>query len=284
MSGRLAVAVATALVLAALVVGAPTVDERTTPSDAAGGAVSAGQQGPSSTVTIQEPPTAGPFVLVVLLVLMGVALAYGLKQYGRDDLVLAVVTTVVLTVAAVIVGSNPTVAGAFQNPVTNTSGGGGPASTGTGPGSLWLVGVVGSLAAVALAGIVLRRAVGSETWTAGGDDGHAERTESASDDVPDGVADAADRAADTLADGETSDNAVYRAWTEMTAALDVPDAESATPGEFAAAAREAGMDPEHVATLTDLFEAVRYGDRSVTEDRARRAERALRNVEGRGQQ
>ena len=91
---------------------------------------------------------------------------------------------------------------------------------------------------------------------------------------------AAGRAADDIATGERSTaNAVYRAWVEMTDALDVSNREARTPGEFAETAIEAGMDADDVAELTRLFEDVRYGDAPVSEERAERARQALRRVE-----
>lgn len=89
--------------------------------------------------------------------------------------------------------------------------------------------------------------------------------------------------ADRLAPGPAGDgeleNEVYRAWREMTDALDVDSPETATPGEFAAAAIEAGLDPRDVNDLTALFETVRYGDRPATTDRERRAIETLRRIE-----
>ncbi|MFD1597698.1 DUF4129 domain-containing protein [Halobellus rarus] len=72
---------------------------------------------------------------------------------------------------------------------------------------------------------------------------------------------------------------MYRAWVEMTAHLDLDRPQSSTPGEFAAAAVDAGMDPDDVDELTRLFEAVRYGDERVTDARADRAVAALRRIE-----
>jgi hypothetical protein len=79
--------------------------------------------------------------------------------------------------------------------------------------------------------------------------------------------------------GDDLDNAVYRAWREMVADLPVSNPEASTPADFADAAVEAGMDAEDVAEVTGLFEAVRYGDRPVTEARAERATDALRRLE-----
>lgn len=56
------------------------------------------------------------------------------------------------------------------------------------------------------------------------------------------------------------DNAVYRAWWEMTELLDMANPETSTPAEFADAAVEAGMNEEEVDRLTRLFEEARYGN------------------------
>lgn len=93
------------------------------------------------------------------------------------------------------------------------------------------------------------------------------------------VAAAAGRAADRIDDDAELDNAVYRAWREMTTHLPVDNPASSTPAEFADAAVAAGMDREDVAELTRLFEAVRYGDEPITPEREDRAVAALRNIE-----
>lgn len=90
---------------------------------------------------------------------------------------------------------------------------------------------------------------------------------------------AAGRAADRIEADADPDNAVYRAWKEMTDLLDVPNPSASTPAEFATAAEAAGMDREDVDELTTLFEAVRYGTAAPTEDRESRATAALRRIE-----
>ena len=52
-----------------------------------------------------------------------------------------------------------------------------------------------------------------------------------------------------------------------------------TPGEFAAAAVDAGIDREDVVELTGLFERVRYGSEAATADREARALDALRRID-----
>ena len=89
----------------------------------------------------------------------------------------------------------------------------------------------------------------------------------------------AGRAADRIDGVGAFENEVYRAWAEMTSELDVEHPRSSTPGEFASAAIEAGMAPEDVNRLTELFEAVRYGGREPTDDRERTAIETLRRIE-----
>jgi hypothetical protein len=96
------------------------------------------------------------------------------------------------------------------------------------------------------------------------------------------VAEAAGTAADRLAGEAAADNAVYRAWHEMAERLDVPEPTTATPGEFAAAAVDAGLEADAVAELTGVFETVRYGD-ADPESYADRAAAALRRLEREGE-
>jgi hypothetical protein len=65
----------------------------------------------------------------------------------------------------------------------------------------------------------------------------------------------------------------------MTRTLRVDRPATSTPAEFADAAVDAGMDPDDVSELTELFEAVRYGAEQPTEDHTRRAKKALRRIE-----
>lgn len=93
-----------------------------------------------------------------------------------------------------------------------------------------------------------------------------------------GVAAAAGGAADRLTGEATVDNEVYRAWREMTAHLNVDRPEASTPGEFEAAAIEAGLAPADVRSLTRVFEAVRYGE-ADPDVHAAEAAAALRRIE-----
>lgn len=90
---------------------------------------------------------------------------------------------------------------------------------------------------------------------------------------------AAGRAADRIeATNAPVDNAVYRAWLEMTGLLDIENPKTTAPRDFAAAAIEFGLDEADVTELTDLFTDVRYGGKSA-EDREERALEILRRIE-----
>ena len=89
----------------------------------------------------------------------------------------------------------------------------------------------------------------------------------------------AGEAADRIESTDASvDNAVYRAWQEMTELLEMEDPETSTPGQFSAAAIEAGLDETSVTDLTRLFEEVRYGDMDP-EPREELAVETLRRIE-----
>ena len=122
---------------------------------------------------------------------------------------------------------------------------------------------------------------------AGGDDEPdvGESAAGSDDDEPDepdlrAVGRVAGEAADRI-ERSDADNEVYRAWRDMTEALDVDRPASSTPAEFAAAAVAAGVDEEPVADLTAVFERVRYGGEEATDERERRATAALRRIEER---
>ena len=93
---------------------------------------------------------------------------------------------------------------------------------------------------------------------------------------------AAERVADRLVSMERTDldDEIRRAWLDMTRLLDVERPTSRTPGEFADAAVEAGLDPDAVGELTALFEAVRYGRLESTPDREARAVETFRRIAG----
>jgi len=137
--------------------------------------------------------------------------------------------------------------------------------------------VIAAVFGVALVAVaaVLFRASGDQTVTTLGEE---EDDTGEQPDVAD-LAAAAGEAAERLQEHDADvDNEVYRAWWEMTSLLNVPKPDSATPGEFADAAIEAGLDESHVDDLTTLFEEVRYGRRDP-ESREERAIEVFQEIE-----
>lgn len=100
------------------------------------------------------------------------------------------------------------------------------------------------------------------------------------DDQPDDVGSAPEAPAEWAA--REPANAVDRAWAAMVRRLDPDRPATMTPEECARAAVEAGFDADAVRTLTETFEEVRYGDRPVTDDRERAAERSRRRLDDGG--
>ena len=156
------------------------------------------------------------------------------------------------------------------------SGGSGAAGSGSGttltdPSVLLLLGL----------GVALVAAVALLFVSSGDDDPEPDEAFDEPDPTEDvaAVGRAAGEAADRIEESTDVANEVYRAWREMTRHLDVANPRSSTPSEFAGAAVEAGMAREDVDELTALFEEVRYGGESPTDERERRALDALRNIE-----
>lgn len=146
-------------------------------------------------------------------------------------------------------------------------------------GVLPTVGALSGLVAVVVAGaVLLAMPVYAAALLAGGLFGaRAEEEEEAETPLAD-VGAAAGRAADRIEGDADPTNEVYRAWRAMVRHLDVENPDATTAAEFADAAVAAGMDPDDVATLTDLFDDVRYGGYDPAA-RADRAVAALRRIE-----
>ncbi|QZY00424.1 DUF4129 domain-containing protein [Halobaculum rubrum] len=188
----------------------------------------------------------------------------------------------VLYLALISCGSNPTAVaiGATESAVENTSllpsGGGSSGANAAGEALSAPTALVGLLLVVAILGSVLLLFVST------GDDEDELADEAPEPPAPErrqAVGARAGEAADRLESDADLENEVYRAWREMTGALAVDNPRSTTPAEFAAAAVDAGMAREDVTTLTEAFEAVRYGDEPATAEREREAVAALRRIE-----
>lgn len=135
------------------------------------------------------------------------------------------------------------------------------------------------IVALVFGGIILLAVAMLVTMTR--EDEHVEPLEE--EEIPE--ADAADfaRAAGEAADRieETNvpvDNAVYRAWVQMTGLLHIDNPETAAPRTFAEAAIDIGLADDDVWELTELFNEVRYGGKDA-DTREERALEILRNIE-----
>lgn len=105
--------------------------------------------------------------------------------------------------------------------------------------------------------------------------------ETTGDDEPDldSFAQAAGRAADRIEQhNQDVNNAVFKAWVEMTELLDVENPETYTSGQFAEAAITIGMAESDIEELTQLFNEVRYGGKDP-DTREERSIEILRNIE-----
>lgn len=275
---RLVLAVAALLTIAALGFVATGIDDAASGGSGVEGSGSAASGGQSSGGNGSQ--TVAAALTAVLLVLAVGAVAYATYQDSIPRwLVVVLLASVVVLLALIGIGQLLDPAGTSGEPA------GQPAATDTpdrastptpsaaesggepGPLSTTTVLVLLGVLLVAGAAVVTR-------FSRGVPDDPAEEP----DEDPAAVAAAAGRAADEL-EQTTLSNAVFRAWQEMTDALDVENPGTTTPAEFEEIAVDAGLAREDVATLTDLFRDVRYGDAPATEDREERARTALRRIE-----
>jgi hypothetical protein len=208
---------------------------------------------------------ASPIAAVVVFALILVLIANFLRS-GAPVAAAALGGVTALAGLAILLllfsaGGGP---GAVEGAAQEGTGGGTTGSSGGGgiPTPLLVLGVF--LGGVGLAG------AGAVVFLNRADPEEADDEEGPSAD-PGEIGRVAGRAADRIrSDAPTADNAVYRCWAELTDLADAEAPESYTPSEFASAAAEAGMDPEDVSELRELFEEVRYGDADpdAYEDRA----------------
>jgi len=74
------------------------------------------------------------------------------------------------------------------------------------------------------------------------------------------------------------ENDIYASWRGMIERAGVENVRTKTPSEVAESAKEAGLDPEAVDELTDVFEEMRYGDSEPTVEQERRAQEAFERI------
>ena len=237
-----------------------------------------------------EVPTFLQYLLFVVIVLTAVLFAWYMINYRREVVVIAAVLIgvalvfVLLYAVLVELGLVPELQGELpmegdEQPDEDYGEPGGGDGEGTEETSSWdLAPFVGVLAVLSLI------FVGALAMAARSDDDETSGLAAEPDESTDeraAVAAAAGRAADRITETATQhvDNEVYRAWDEMTRLLEVDNPDATTPGEFADAAIDAGLDAQHVEALTALFEDVRYGHRDSTAEREQRAIETLRAIE-----
>jgi hypothetical protein len=233
--------------------------------------------------TVDLPDWLGPVAILVVLLLTLYGCYELYREYGLRQVLkgAAAVTVAVLTLYALLSALG----------TTNRSGGGGflgqddqlyPSGGGVDAAETVTRSVDPPTALLVVLGLALIGAV-AVIVRASGDEEIALETAAATEEPPEtdvsAVADAAGRAADRIEADADLENAVFRAWHEMTAGLPVDSPDTSTPAEFADAAIAAGMARTDVAELTRLFEEVRYGDRPATDQRAADATAALRRIE-----
>lgn len=135
------------------------------------------------------------------------------------------------------------------------------------------------IVALVFGGVVLLAAVMMVTMTREDEQFDPVEEEASPDADAADFARAAGRAADRIEETNVSvDNAVYRAWLEMTGLLQIDDPDTAAPRTFAEEAIAVGLAEDDVRTLTELFNEVRYGGRDP-DARESDAIETLRNIE-----
>jgi hypothetical protein len=296
---RLVPLVAALLAVLALAVGAATLDSATggpiAGSDEGPGVGDGADQGdlgapppPDDEETSEFLPQWVAQLLVALVFAAGVvALLAWIRREGLDAVKTVALLVFLTTGLFVLVfyllellasASRPEGRGGLLGRLAPRLPGGG--GSGGGSGEVSQVATEPSALVFAVLALVLVGAVAVAVRSTSEPADEASETETADDPDPSvaAVGAAAGRAADRIEASGDVENAVYRAWREMTDPLDLPR-ETTTPGEFAAAAVDAGMAREDVTELTRLFETTRYGGVAVDEDREHRARSALRRIE-----
>lgn len=136
--------------------------------------------------------------------------------------------------------------------------------------------VLGVLALAAVVVVAVRRLLRS-------DDEDEPAEEQVDLDVEDPVDEAVDPTPPVMDLAEQApDNPVYRAWYDLVTRVGLAHERNRTPDEVAEEAVQQGLPRDAVDTLTAVFSEVRYGHRPVTDERERRAESAMRSIEGGG--
>jgi hypothetical protein len=272
--GVLGIAVAAATLTTAV----PTADSGVSGGNNGSGGGLFSEREPPETEPRTLPPIVGQ-VTFGLFALGAVAASVYAVVNWRDALQIVVVMAVIVAavVALAWLLSELLGTGGFGGDMGLFGGGesGSLIDDSGGQGSLSVPPVVLVIVGGALVAAVVTLFGATSDLTADEDDEETQSTPSA---AAAGVGRAAGRAAERIEADADVDNEVYDAWKEMTTYLEVDQPASSTPGEFAAAAVDAGMTREDVDELTRLFEEVRYGGADPA-DREQRAVATLRRIE-----
>ncbi|ELY95075.1 hypothetical protein C483_01886 [Natrialba hulunbeirensis JCM 10989] len=240
---------------------------------------------PEDPATAPEIPTFLEYLIYAIVIIGVIAAVWYLLANRREAVKLIAIGLVMALIGMALVylflgAGEPSLPGEMI-PGDNT---GEPAEPGSGDGERTdlvptnaLVAVLAIITAIFVAGVFLTRGSGEDNEPSEdlpvADDSQQQNADALA------VGSAAGRAADRIDDTDDVDNEIYRAWREMTQPLDVDRPDSSTPGEFATAAIDAGLDRQHVDELTHLFEDVRYGSTETTPELESRAVSILREIE-----
>lgn len=245
--------------------------------DGDGGLLPIPRSGPTPGETVQVPFFTE--ILAVLAVIVALAFVGYVIVYWREALGIGLAVVALLGVFFVLFQILPWPVSLASPPALTPGngsllGGSGRATDTAQPSPpSRLVLLVLGLALVGAVVALVRTSDDERTDSSGTDEGRSANAAA--------VGRAAGRAADRLERDAAVGNDVYRTWREMTELLDVDDPDTSTPGEFAAAAVEAGLGREDVDELTRLFEDVRYGDTQPVDEHERHAITVFRRIEER---
>ncbi|WP_207587855.1 DUF4129 domain-containing protein [Halomontanus rarus] len=280
--------------IVAVALAAATIDNPVEPGGTGG---AGGGEGSGLPPTTEQPPAEGggfeipaflEYLVIALLIVAALALAWYLISHRRDAVkLIAVALGVGLVILALVYLFMQLEPSSMMNQsemgeMNETPSGGGEPGEGDGTDNP----VPRSLMTLLVALLVVTSIFVGALVVSRRDSDSVAGSESAietdrDDDNAAAVAAAAGRAAERIESSgdDDVDNAVYRAWRDMTRLLEVDRPETSTPREFAEAAIDAGLAREDVDELTRLFEDTRYGHAETTEEMETRAVSVLRRIE-----
>jgi hypothetical protein len=257
--------------------GDPNIPESSGPGDL--NATGQGEQQNGSQWDYCYPPLDGepiwvPLIAGTLVIGFGTSMLFDRTQAIKVTFIFF--WPLLLVVIAATAGCEPppsqqVVAETINSTTANASqGGGGGERTFTTPTSI--IAILFVVAALGVVAAVFLRDDGEEQQISTEPEMDEEEQQAV-------IGSAAGEAADRIENEAGLENEVYRAWAKMAEPLPVEQPQTSTPADFASAARDAGIEPDDVSELTTLFEEVRYGTATPTEEREERAVEALRRIE-----